>query len=252
MSKRPLFKVVTDLIFNQISVSNPLQNIWDIKNISSQHTEMYPHPQWSEWTDAIESLDESELNALNNELEKLFKHFNTGDFWQILVLSRKFTDIRTSLPAFDFEKELNKRSLTVSQFVSHFSKSIKNVSKTQLDEDYIENLRNDALAPMIDNAVFEGNEDTLIEIFSVVIWSGAIPADLLDEEIQIINTKNGRSYGDIFQTNNVLKVYGYKDSLLEYLLFLICELYFVKEEDLRNDDGGLSLTKIISHLRSYM
>jgi len=243
MSKQPLFKVVTDLIFNTISVSNPLKNIWDIKNIS--------YDQWTEWTDVITSLEESELNVLNNELEKLFKHFNTGDFWQILVLSRKFTDIRTSLPAFDFEKELNKRSLTVSQFVSHFSKSIKNVSKAQLDEDYIENLRNDALAPMIDNAVFEGNEDTLIEIFSAVIWFGAIPADLLDEEIQIIGNKNTESYAGIWETNNLLKTVDCKDSLLTYLLFLICELYFVKEEDLRNDDGGLSLTKIISHLRSY-
>ena len=244
MSKQPLFKVVTDLIFNTISVSNPLKNIWDIKNVSSD--------QWTEWTDVITSLEESELNVLNNELEKLFKHFNTGDFWQILVLSRKFTDIRTSLPAFDFEKELNKRSLTVSQFVSHFSKSIKNVSKTQLDEDYIENLRNDALAPMIDNAVFEGNEDTLIEIFSAVIWFGAIPADLLDEEIQIIGNKNTESYAGIWETNNLLKTVDCKDSLLTYLLFLICELYFVKEEDLRNDDGGLSLTKIVSHLRSHM
>ena len=243
MSKQPLFKVVTDLIFNTISVSNPLKNIWDIKNIS--------YDQWTEWTDVITSLEESELNVLNNELEKLFKHFNTGDFWQILVLSRKFRDIQTSLPAFDFEKELNKRSLTVSQFVSHFSKSIKNVSKAQLDEDYIENLRNDALAPMIDNAVFEGNEDTLIEIFSAVIWFGAIPADLLDEEIQIIGNKNTESYAGIWETNNLLKTVDCKDSLLTYLLFLICELYFVKEEDLRNDDGGLSLTKIISHLRSY-
>ena len=244
MSKQPLFKVVTDLIFNTISVSNPLKNIWDIKNIS--------YDQWTEWTDVITSLEESELNVLNNELEKLFKHFNTGDFWQILVLSRKFRDIQTSLPAFDFEKELNKRSLTVSQFVSHFSKSIKNVSKTQLDEDYIENLRNDALAPMIDNAVFEGNEDTLIEIFSAVIWFGAIPADLLDEEIQIIGNKNTESYAGIWETNNLLKTVDCKDSLLTYLLFLICELYFVKEEDLRNDDGGLSLTKIVSHLRSHM
>jgi len=244
MSKQPLFKVVTDLIFNTISVSNPLKNIWDIKNVSSD--------QWTEWTDVITSLEESELNVLNNELEKLFKHFNTGDFWQILVLSRKFRDIQTSLPAFDFEKELNKRSLTVSQFVSHFSKSIKNVSKAQLDEDYIENLRNDALAPMIDNAVFEGNEDTLIEIFSAVIWFGAIPADLLDEEIQIIGNKNTESYAGIWETNNLLKTVDCKDSLLTYLLFLICELYFVKEEDLRNDDGGLSLTKIVSHLRSHM
>jgi len=244
MSKQPLFKVVTDLIFNTISVSNPLKNIWGIKHIS--------YDQWTEWTDVITSLEESELNVLNNELEKLFKHFNTGDFWQILVLSRKFRDIQTSLPAFDFEKELNKRSLTVSQFVSHFSKSIKNVSKAQLDEDYIENLRNDALAPMIDNAVFEGNEDTLIEIFSAVIWFGAIPADLLDEEIQIIGNKNTESYAGIWETNNLLKTVDCKDSLLTYLLFLICELYFVKEEDLRNDDGGLSLTKIVSHLRSHM
>lgn len=244
MSKQLLFKVVTDLIFNKISVSNPLKNIWDIKEISSD--------QWREWTDKISSLDETQLSALDNELTKLFKHFNTGDFWQILVLSRKFTDIQTFLPAFDFEKELNKRSLTVSQFVSHFSKSIENVSKTQLDEDYIENLRNDSLASMIDNAVFEGNKDTLIEIFSAVIWFGAIPADLMDEEIQIISNKNTASYTSIWETNNLLKTVDYKDSLLTYLLFLICELYFVKEEDLRNDDGGLSLTKIISHLQTYM
>ena len=51
MSKQPLFKVVTDLIFNTISVSNPLKNIWDIKNIS--------YDQWTECTDVITSLEES-------------------------------------------------------------------------------------------------------------------------------------------------------------------------------------------------
>ena len=46
MSEQPLFKVVTDLIFNTISVSNPLKNIWDIKNIS--------YDQWTEWTKDLE------------------------------------------------------------------------------------------------------------------------------------------------------------------------------------------------------
>ena len=230
MSKRPLFKVVTDLIFNQISVSNPLQNIWDIKNISSD--------QWSEWTDAITSLDESQLNVLNNELEKLFKHFNTGDFWQILVLSRKFTDIQTYLSAFNFEEELAKRSLSVTEFVSHFSKWIKD--KPKMIEEYC----NDALAPMIDNAVYEGNKDTLIEIFSVVIWQGVIPFDSAEEEIEIISNENTENFSTV--------VSEYKDIIVESLIFLLSQLYHVTEQDLRNQEGGVSLTKIISHLQSYM
>ena len=230
MSKRPLFKVVTDLIFNQISVSNPLQNIWDIKNISSD--------QWSEWTDAITSLDESKLNALNNELEKLFKHFNTGDFWQILVLSRKFTDIQTYLSAFNFEEELAKRSLSVTEFVSHFSKWIKD--KPKMIEEYC----NDALAPMIDNAVYESNKDTLIEIFSVVIWQGVIPFDSAEEEIEIISNENTENFSTV--------VSEYKDIIVESLIFLLSQLYHVTEQDLRKEDGGVSLTKIISHLQSYM
>jgi len=230
MSKRPLFKVVTDLIFNQISVSNPLQNIWDIKNISSD--------QWSEWTDAITSLDESQLNVLNNELEKLFKHFNTGDFWQILVLSRKFTDIQTYLSAFNFEEELAKRSLSVTEFVSHFSKWIKD--KPKMIEEYC----NDALAPMIDNAVYEGNKDTLIEIFSVVIWQGVISFDSVEEEIEIISNENTENFSTV--------VSEYKDIIVESLIFLLSQLYHVNEQDLRNQEGGVSLTKIISHLQSYM
>jgi len=230
MSKRALFKVVTDLIFNQISASNPLQNIWDIKNISSD--------QWSEWTDAITSLDESQLNALNNELEKLFKHFNTGDFWQILVLSRKFTDIREYLSAFNFDEELAKRSLTVTEFVAHFSKWIKD--KPKMIEEYC----NDALAPMIDNAVYESNKDTLIEIFSVVIWQGVIPFDSVEEEIEIISNENTENFSTV--------VSEYKDIIVESLIFLLSQLYHVNEQDLRNEDGGVSLTKIISHLQSYM
>ena len=230
MSKRPLFKVVTDLIFNQISVSNPLQNIWDIKNISSD--------QWLEWTDAITSSDESQLNVLNNELEKLFKHLNTGDFWQILVLSRKFTDIQTYLSAFNFEEELAKRSLSVTEFVSHFSKWIKD--KPKMIEEYC----NDALAPMIDNAVYEGNKDTLIEIFSVVIWQGVISFDSVEEEIEIISNENTENFSTV--------VSEYKDIIVESLIFLLSQLYHVNEQDLRNEDGGVSLTKIISHLQSYM
>ena len=230
MSKRPLFKVVTDLIFNQISVSNSLQNIWDIKNISSD--------QWLEWTDAITSLDESQLNVLNNELEKLFKHLNTGDFWQILVLSRKFTDIQTYLSAFNFEEELAKRSLSVTEFVSHFSKWIKD--KPKMIEEYC----NDALAPMIDNAVYEGNKDTLIEIFSVVIWQGVISFDSVEEEIEIISNENTENFSTV--------VSEYKDIIVESLIFLLSQLYHVNEQDLRNQEGGVSLTKIISHLQSYM
>ena len=230
MSEQPLFKVVTDLIFNTISVSNPLKNIWDIKNISSD--------QWTEWTDVITSLEESKLNVLNNELKKLFKHFNTGDFWQILVLSRKFTDIREYLSAFNFDEELAKRSLSVTEFVSHFSKWIKD--KPNMIAEHC----NDALAPMIDNAVYEGNKDTLIEIFSVVIWHGAIPDDLLNEEIEIISNENTENFSTIASE--------YKDIIVESLILLLSQLYHVNEQDLRNEEGGLSLTKIISHLQSYM
>ena len=89
-----------------------------------------------------------------------------------------------------------------------------------------------------------GNKDTLIEIFSVVIWHGAIPDDLLNEEIEIISNENTENFSTIASE--------YKDILVESLILLLSQLYHVNEQDLRNEEGGLSLTKIISHLQSYM
>ena len=101
-----------------------------------------------------------------------------------------------------------------------------------------------------DNAIFDGNKQLLIEIFSVVIWFGIIPADLESEEVKIISNENTDEYSQIYE--QYLNGTNFKDNMIETLIFIICNLYNVNEKDLRNEEGGISLTRIISHLQSYM
>ena len=106
------------------------------------------------------------------------------------------------------------------------------------------------LISMIDNAIFEGNRELLIEIFSVVIWQGIIPADLESEEVQIISNENTNKYSQIYE--QYLNGTNFKDNMIETLIFMICNLYHANDKDLRNEEGGISLTRIIYNLQSYM
>ena len=227
---------ISDLIFGKISESLKINDIWDLSKINPE--------KWENLSEKISSLKEQDLNELNDELKDIVEKIDVGDFWKVLIFSRKFTDIQTYLPVFNFDEELNKRSSTVSDFVSNFSNLAKDNPK--MINDYC----NDTLITMIDNAIFEGNRELLIEIFSVVIWHGTIPADLESEEIQIISNENTNIYAQIYEQH--LNDTNFKDNMNETLIFMMCNLYNTSDKDLRNEQGGISLTKIISHLQTYM
>ena len=230
------FIKISDLILSKISENLKINDIWEISKVNSE--------EWEKLSEKISSLKEQDLNELNNELKDIVEKIDVGDFWKVLIFSRKFTDIQTYLPALNFDEELNKRSSTVSDFVSNFSNWAKDNPK--MINDYC----NDTLISMIDNAIFDGNKQLLIEIFSVVIWFGIIPADLESEEVKIISNENTNKYSQIYE--QYLNGTNFKDNMIETLIFIICNLYNVKEKDLRNEEGGISLTRIISHLQSYM
>ena len=227
---------ISDLIFGKISESLKINDIWDLSKINPE--------KWENFSEKISSLKEQDLNELNDELKDIVEKIDVGDFWKVLIFSRKFTDIQTYLPVFNFDQKLNKRSSTVSDFVSNFSNLAKDNPK--MINDYC----NDTLIAMIDNAIFEGNRELLIEIFSVVIWHGTIPADLESEEIQIISNENTNIYAQIYEQH--LNDTNFKDNMNETLIFMMCNLYNTNDKDLRNEQGGISLTKIISHLQTYM
>ena len=227
---------ISDLIFGKISESLKINDIWDLSKINPE--------KWENFSEKISSLKEQDLNELNDELKDIVEKIDIGDFWKVLIFSRKFTDIQTYLPVFNCDEELNKRSSTVSDFVSNFSNLAKDNPK--MINDYC----NDTLIAMIDNAIFEGNRELLIEIFSVVIWHGTIPADLESEEIQIISNENTNIYAQIYEQH--LNDTNFKDNMNETLIFMMCNLYNTNDKDLRNEQGGISLTKIISHLQTYM
>ncbi len=227
---------ISDLIFGKISENLKINDIWDLSKINPE--------KWENLSEKISSLKEQDLNELNDELKDIVEKIDVGDFWKVLIFSRKFTDIQTYLPVFNFDEELNKRSSTVSDFVSNFSNLAKDNPK--MINDYC----NDTLITMIDNAIFEGDRELLIEIFSVVIWHGTIPADLENEEIQIISNENTNIYAQIYEQH--LNDTNFKDNMNETLIFMICNLYNTNDKDLRNEQGGISLTKIISHLQTYM
>lgn len=230
------FVKISDLILSKISENLKIDDIWEISKINAE--------EWEILSEKISSLEDRDLNDLNNQLKTIVNNIDVGDFWKILIFSRKFMDIQLYLPALDFDEELNKRSLSVYDFISNFSNWAKDHPKI------INNYCNDALISMIDNAIFEGNKEQLIEIFSVVVWQGVIPADLESEEIQIITNENTNEYSQIYEQyfNNT----NLKDDMVENLMFIICNLYNTNDKNLRNEDGGISLTKIISHLQSYM
>ena len=66
-----------------------------------------------------------------------------------------------------------------------------------------------------------------------------------DDVIKLLNNPNKKFDG-------IDGNFYFKDNMIETLIFMICNLYNANDKDLRNEEGGISLTRIISHLQSYM
>ena len=115
------FIKISDLILSKISENLKINDIWEISKVNSE--------EWEKLSEKIRSLKEQDLNELNDDLKDIVEKIDVGDFWKVLIFSRKFTDIQTYLPAFNFDEELNKRSSTVSDFVSNFSNWAKDNPK---------------------------------------------------------------------------------------------------------------------------
>ena len=46
--------------------------------------------------------------------------------------------------------------------------------------------------------------------------------------------------------------FEYKDDIVSGVIFLICQMYNFKEQDLRDDGGGISVSLIVSNLKPFM
>ena len=73
---------ISDLIFGKISESLKINDIWDLSKINPE--------KWENLSEKISSLKEQDLNELNDELKDIVEKIDVGDFWKVLIFSRKF------------------------------------------------------------------------------------------------------------------------------------------------------------------
>ena len=122
------FNKILNLILKNIKEKQVnLQSIHEISKIDPK--------LWEDWSNKVSSLDESTINQLNKSISDLLKLNEPGDFWQILILSRKLTDIQLSLPALNFEEQLEQRSIDVSEFSAKIIKFINEEIPKKIPEE---------------------------------------------------------------------------------------------------------------------
>ena len=230
------FNKILNLILKNIKEKQVnLQSIHEISKIDPK--------LWEDWSNKVSSLDESTINQLNKSISDLLKLNEPGDFWQILILSRKLTDIHLSLPALNFEEQLEKRSIDVSEFSA---KIIKFINDQEIKKEFVVDKKNklidyfnDLTSVIIDNAVFKGDKKTINTILSLIFNMG----------LETLESSKVIELADIIRE----KIdFNYKDEIVENVIFLICQMYNLKEQDLRDDGGGISVSLIVSNLEPFM
>ena len=226
------FNKILNLIL--INIKEKQVNLQSIHEISKIDPKL-----WEDWSNKVSSLDESTINQLNKSISDLLKLNEPGDFWQILILSRKLTDIQLSLPALNFEEQLEQRSINVSEFSAKIIKFINEEIPKEISGEKLIDYFNDLTSVIIDNAVFKGDKKTINTILSLIFNMG----------LETLESSKVIELADIIRE----KIdFNYKDEIVENVIFLICQMYNLKEQDLRDDDGGISVSLIVSNLEPFM
>ena len=240
------FNKILNLIL--INIKEKQVNLQSIHEISKIDPKL-----WEDWSNKVSNLDESTINQLNKSISDLLKLNEPGDFWQILILSRKLTDIQLSLPALNFEEQLEQRSINVSEFSAKIIKFINEEIPKEISGEKLIDYFNDLTSVIIDNAVFKGDIKTINDILSAILYMGMefLPTSKYGKVLPILEMSETSQMKDL--TDAIRKIdFNYRDDFVSGVIFLICHMYNLKEQDLRDDGGGISVSLIVSNLKLLM
>ena len=240
------FNKILNLILKNIKEKQVnLQSIHEISKIDPK--------LWEDWSNKVSSLDESTINQLNKSISDLLKLNEPGDFWQILILSRKLTDIQLSLPALNFEEQLEQRSIDVSEFSAKIIKFINEEIPKEISGEKLIDYFNDLTSVIIDNAVFKADIKTINSILSAILYMSLDTPEhsKYGKVLPIFEMSETSQMKDLADTIQKID-FNYKDDIVSGVIFLICQMYNLKEQDLRDDGGGISVSLIVSNLKLLM
>jgi hypothetical protein len=231
-TERLLISEVLQLITSSIGHDEiNLSSIWGVASVSEEI--------WESVDSSVSGLDQSKLDEIDAKIIKLTADLEVGDFWQLVVLTSKMNDVRHSLNSLTFENEFELRATTLSAASDNILKFIRENDVNDIVDDklasFLVNYFNDCLIVLLEAAMDEGDEESLADILSFSF-------DLRSsDEISGCST-------DLAEFARNTMDFNYIDQIVETAIFLVCQNYHLEEDDIRDDDGGISASLVVTEL----
>ena len=148
-------------------------------------------------------------------------------------------DVRHSLNSLTFENEFELRATTLSAASDNILEFIRenDVNDTVDDKlaSFLVNYFNDCLIVLLEAAMDEGDEESLADILSFSF-------DLRSSD-EIFGCSK-----DLAEFARNTMDFNYIDEIVETAIFLVCQNYHLAEDDIRDDDGGISASLAVTEL----
>ena len=230
------FKQVLDLITSKVGV--------DSATVETGHElSIIPDEFWEEIDDKIIDLEDDDIQSLDSAISDLSNDLQAGDMWTLMLLSKKLMDAKWTLESLQFGEQLERNSDELSIVSSKLWNSIQGLGGFDSFDDkkssQLCDLVRDSMIYLIEAAIRDSDEDLFEEIASFYF-------DI-------------RNSDDIEGCSQELAVFcreqmdpNYIDELVDSAIFVLREIYDVEEDDIRDEDEGISVSLITEQLTSLI
>lgn len=236
MAASAKFKQVLELITSKVGV--------DSANVETGvELSIIPDEFWEEIDDKIIDLEDDDIQSLDSAISDLSNDLQAGDMWTLMLLSKKLMDAKWTLESLQFGEQLERNSDELSIVSSKLWSFIQGLGgfdsfDDQKSRQLCDSVK-DGMIYLIEAAIRDSDEELFEEIASFYF-------DI-------------RNSDDIEGCSQELAVFcreqmdpNYIDELVESAIFVLREIYDVEENDIRDEDGGVSASLIAEQLTSLI
>ena len=236
MTTSAKFKQVLELITSKVGVENA--------TVETGHLlSTIPDEFWEEIDDKISDLEDDDIQSLDSAISDLSKDLQAGDMWTLMLLSKKLMDAKWTIESLQFGEQLENNSDELSIVSSKLWSSIQDLGEFDSFDDqkskHLCDLVKDGMIYLIEAAIRDSDEELFEEIASFYF-------DI-------------RNSDDIDGCSQELAVFcreqmdpNYIDELVDSAIFVLREIYDVEEDDIRDEDEGISVSLIAEQLTSLI
>jgi len=202
---------------------------------------------WEKIDAELPKLDDQSNGKLNHQIFEITKNLEAGDLWRLFILSAKLLDAKCFLDALQFKHHTDAQSSDLASMSSNIIDFInKHGGYDEFDETRSVSLINhiyDQIIVLLESAMDDADEERLQNILSFVFDVRNSDDILGCSEDLAIYARGGRE-GDMD--------FNYVEEIVENAIFIVCQTYQLSEENLRDDDGGLSASHAVSELAAQL